>query len=311
MAQVSAEQVLAKLKQNGTYDAMRQEMLASFLGSARCTSFDDKVKEQLERAYPDVSTMRGPELTKVLERRLARSLEKEGVLEQLERDARNFWLAGERSLATKQQISSAIDGFRGGVGQTAELPSMLDVDPPRLAGSGPRTHNYYRRGDPVVAFVSLGDTLCESHPHYVCVAAEVAACDARSNMYTVRDPDAPEAEAAQNTWVVYWDQLLAIKRPYECQYHVGDQVYALYREDGGGDTSVSTEFFPGRVECVGQLSLAVKFDSGALGHVYYDEVFAAGRVGFLRARSAERRKADCADAFVETPQGKVVPSFTG
>ncbi|KAJ2743401.1 hypothetical protein GGI20_003763 [Coemansia sp. BCRC 34301] len=188
---------------------------------------------------------------------------------------------------------------------------MVEVDPPRVVSSGARTHNYYRRGDAVVAFVSLDNAMCERQPAYICVAAEVTACDAKRNMYTVRDPDAPSSEAAQNTWVVYWDQLLAIKRPYEVKYHVADQVYALFREDGSGDTAVSTEFFPGHVLSVGQLSLAVQFDSGALAHVYYDEVFAAGRVGFLRTHSAERRRLGAADSMVESSQGKFIPSFTG
>ncbi|KAJ2643067.1 hypothetical protein GGF44_001355 [Coemansia sp. RSA 1694] len=308
-----AQQVVARLKQNGTFDTMRQEMLASFLASARSTEFDDKVREILEREYADVSTMRGPELTRILERRLVSSLERQGVLAHLERDARNFWLSGERSAATKQKITLAI-GDAQASGAAASIASLVDVDPPRIAGSGTRTHNYYRRGDAVVAFIALGSALCSPLAQYVCVAAEVAACDARRNMYTVRDPDADAdaGSAAQNTWVVYWDQLLAIKRPYECTYHAGDQVYALFREDAGGDTAVSTEFFPARVHSVGALSLAVRFDAGgALCHVYYDEVFAAGRVGFLRARSAERRRRGDGGAVVETPQGKEVPSFTG
>ncbi|KAJ1880312.1 hypothetical protein LPJ57_002319, partial [Coemansia sp. RSA 486] len=47
-----------------------------------------------------------------------------------------------------------------------------------------------------------------------------------------------------------------------------------------------------------------------LGHVYYDEAFAAGRIGFLRRYSEERRRTDAHDAMVEF-QGKIIPSFTG
>ncbi|KAJ2467975.1 hypothetical protein GGI03_001269 [Coemansia sp. RSA 2337] len=304
MAQVSAEQVLAKLKQNGTFDMMRQQMLSSFLGSSRSSEFDLLVKDFLERALPD-NTTRGPDLNQLLEKRVVRDLERQGALEQLEKDARNFWLTGDRSDTTTKSIESAIGDLQSG---GAECLSMLDVDPPRISGGqASRSHNYYRRGDTVVAFISLCDTLCEREPPYICVAAEVTACDAVKNMYTVRDPDA----GARSTWVVYWDQLLAIKRPYECKYQVGDQVYALYRDDHGTDTAVSTEFFPGRVLSVGQLSLAVKFDSGALAHVYYDEVFAAGRVGFLRNKSAERRRRREEGAMVETAKGRTVPSFTG
>ncbi|KAJ2802305.1 hypothetical protein H4S07_004724, partial [Coemansia furcata] len=303
MAQVSAEQVLAELKKNGTFDMMRQEMLSSFLGSSCSTEFDALVRSVLERVYPDVT--RGPDMNQELEKRLVRNLERQGALEQLEKDARNFWLTGDRSETTSKNIERAVGDLHG---DEAECLSTLAVDPPRMSGGqGSRSHNYYRRGDGVVAFISLGDTLCERDAPYICVAAEVTACDAVKNMYTVRDPDA----GARSTWVVYWDQLLAIKRPYECKYHVGDQVYALYRDDRGADTAVSTEFFPGHVLSVGQLSLAVRFDSGALAHVYYDEVFAAGRVGFLRNRSAERRRRREEGAMVENGLGRLVPSFTG
>ncbi|KAJ2065242.1 hypothetical protein GGI17_000498 [Coemansia sp. S146] len=304
MAQVSAEQVLAKLKQDGTFDMMRQQMLSSFLGSSRSTEFDQLVKNVLERALPDITT-RGPDLNQLLEKRVVRDLERQGTLDQLEKDARNFWLTGDRSDTTRKNIERAVGDLHSG---GTECLSMLDVDPPRISGGqASRSHNYYRRGDTVVAFISLCDTLCEREPPYICVAAEVIACDAVKNMYTVRDPDA----GTRSTWVVYWDQILAIKRPYECKYQVGDQVYALYRDDRGADTAVSTEFFPGRVQSVGQLSLAVKFDSGALAHVYYDEVFAAGRVGFLRNKSAERRRRREDGAMVETAKGRAVPSFTG
>ncbi|KAJ2493687.1 hypothetical protein IWW37_000318 [Coemansia sp. RSA 2050] len=304
MVQVSVEQVLAKLKQNGTFDMMRQEMLSSFLNSSRSSEFDGLVKDALERVFPEIST-RGPDLNQLLEKNVIRGLEAQGTFEQLEKDARNFWLTGDRSDTMRNSIERAVGELQSG---GAELASILDVDPPSIHGRPDlRSHNYYRRGDGVVAFISLSDTLCERDAPYICVAAEVIACDAVKNMYTVRDPDA----GAQSTWVVYWDQLLAIKRPYECKYHEGDQVYALYRDDQGSDTAVSTEFFPGRVLKVGQLSLAVRFDSGALAHVYYDEVFAAGRVGFLRNRSAERKRRRDVDAMVENGLGRIVPSFTG
>ncbi|KAJ2813431.1 hypothetical protein FBU31_007445, partial [Coemansia sp. 'formosensis'] len=211
MAQVSAEQVLAELKKNGTFDTMRQEMLSSFLGSSRSTEFDALVRSVLERVYPDVT--RGPDMNQELEKRLVRNLERQGALEQLEKDARNFWLTGDRSDTTSKNIERAVGDLHG---DEAECLSALAVDPPRISGGqGSRSHNYYRRGDSVVAFISLGDTLCKRDAPYICVAAEVTACDAVKNMYTVRDPDA----GARSTWVVYWDQLLAIKRPYECKYH--------------------------------------------------------------------------------------------
>ncbi|KAJ2024751.1 hypothetical protein GGI06_000868, partial [Coemansia sp. S85] len=199
-------QVLAKLKQNGTFDMMRQEMLSSFLGSSRSSEFDGLVNDALERAYPEIST-RGPDLNQLLERGVVHRLDAQGTFEQLEKDARNFWLTSDRSDTTKNNIERAVGELQSG---GAELMSMLDVDPPGIhGGSGARSHNYYRRGDGVVAFISLSDTLCERDAPYICVAAEVVACDAVKNMYTVRDPDA----GARSAWVVYWDQLLAIKRP--------------------------------------------------------------------------------------------------
>ncbi|KAJ2860633.1 hypothetical protein FB639_005608 [Coemansia asiatica] len=138
--------------------------------------------------------------------------------------------------------------------------------------------------------------------------AEIIACDSEHNAYTISDMDAQEG--IQGTWVAHWDQLIAIKKSYEYVYKVGEQVYALYRDDSSTHTQVTTEFFPGRVEHVGPVSLAIRFDTGELGHVYYDEAFAAGRIGFLRRYSEERRKADAHDAMVEF-QGKTIPSFTG
>ncbi|KAJ2008122.1 hypothetical protein H4R26_000397 [Coemansia thaxteri] len=315
MAQVSAEQILLKIKQNGTYDAMRQEMLTSFMASERCQDFEGKVTEVLERVFQDDDTMSVAELTRYLERRVLSNLERHGVLEQLEKDARNFWVQRERRAEAKQNITRAIDDVKAAAerGSVTEAAALLDIDPPRAQshgnGSDSRSHHHYRRGDAVAAFVSLDDVLCERKARYVCLAVEVMACDAERSMYTVWDSEA--LGDAQDTWVVYWDQIMSIKRPYECTYHEGDQVYALYRDDGATDTAVSTEFFPGRVERVGPMSLAIRYDGGGgLAHVYYDEVFAAGRVGFLRQLSRERRDCQAADAMTELG-GRMVPSFTG
>ncbi|KAI8318967.1 hypothetical protein GQ54DRAFT_299702 [Martensiomyces pterosporus] len=315
MGRVSVEQVLARIKQNGTYDAMRRELLDSFYSSACGKEFDFAVNDTLQWLSEDMSASRIAERAAQLERRVIERLERQGNFDRLEKDARNHWLTKDKRAALKDRILQAVSEA-GETGST-EVPASgvvarpLEIDPPRMtvngSGSGPRTHNYYRRGDAVAAFVPTTDPLCQT-PQYACFMVEITACDAPKNTYTVCDPDAQEG--AQDSWVVYWDQILLFKRPYEYTYRIGDQVYALYRDDLAADTAVTTEFFPGRVEQAGPMSLAVRFDAGGLAHVYYDEVFAAGRAGFLRRLSSERRKKDAPDAMTRM-HGELVPSFTG
>ncbi|KAJ2609839.1 hypothetical protein H4S08_003884 [Coemansia sp. RSA 1365] len=256
---------------------------------------------------------------KFLEKQLLEHFERSRELERIDKDARNFWLVPERRTRLNTCITQAIDELCGSGTLTEDrikhnkvVTRSLELDPPRLPPRGSRGasrgHNYYRRGDSVAAFIATTDALCQTS-QYICLLTEVSACDALKGSYTVEDLDRTGTDE-QHTWVVYWDQILAIKRPYEQVYRPGDQVYALFRDDYGADAAVSTEFFPGRVEQVSQMVLAIQFDAGEMCHVYYDEVFAAGRVGFMRQMSDERRKLNKADAMVEV-NGRFLPSFTG
>ncbi|KAJ2327158.1 hypothetical protein IWW51_001902 [Coemansia sp. RSA 2702] len=309
---LTAEQVLARLKQNGTYDSMRKQQLDAFVASEHGKAFEATANSLLRRLAEDADSARVGDRAGYLERRLVEQLKLNGRMERMERDTRNYWFAADRHDAVAKSISAAIGQLRDGStarvdGSTVSRP--LEVDPPRLppAGSRGRSHNYYRRGDAVAVFVPVGDSL-RAAPEYICLALGIDACDSARNMYSVRDADA--AGSGQSKWAVYWDQILAIKRPYEQVYRAGDQVYALYRDDYGADTAVSTEYFPGKVEDVGKLSLAIRYDAGGLAHVFYDEVFAAGRVGFMRQMSDERKRSGAADAMVEV-HGRLIPSFTG
>ncbi|KAJ1900976.1 hypothetical protein LPJ66_001105 [Kickxella alabastrina] len=313
MARLSAEQALFRLKENGTFDALRQELQHAFSNSTRGQEFVSKVRDMLQWTSDERGYTRTSDKTQYLERRLLEQLEQHGTLERLGTDARTFWLTAERHPRLQAKIKQAFaqpEPFSPIPSTVVSRP--LEIDPPRIpsqgAGQPPRSHSFYRRGDAVAAFVATCDPLCHD-ASYICLLAEIAACDAQRNAYTVRDADADGAR--QSMWVTHWDQLMTLKRPYEYTYRVGDQVYALYRDDSVAHTQVTTEFFPARIACVGPISLAVRYDSGELAHVYYDEVFAAGRVGFLRRKSEERRRAEGPAGGMVEVQTKLVPSFTG
>ncbi|KAJ2539536.1 hypothetical protein EV175_006332, partial [Coemansia sp. RSA 1933] len=320
MIHVSPEQVLGELKQNGSYAAMRQEMLKVFSESERGKELEKDIAALVERASASgdgEAPMRGRNRDENLERRIAGYLERHGRLERLETDARNYWLKGDKKEAMRRSISEATDRV-----SKTDNPSRLrqrvsralELEPPRLpshgSGAPARSHSFYRIGDAAAAFVPIGNSFLNSSPRYTCVSVTIESCDAPKNMYMVRDPDAAHQGPLQEVWAVFWDQLIALKRPYDHKHREGDQVYALYRNDLGEGTAVSTEFFPGRVERVSQMSIAVRFDTGELAHVYYDELFAAGRVGFLRQQSEERKRRCASDAMVEV-HGRFIPSFTG
>ncbi|KAJ2626606.1 hypothetical protein H4R22_004749, partial [Coemansia sp. RSA 1290] len=310
---LNAEQVLARIKSSGEFNAMRDEMLAAFTASEHGRAFDSTIRTLLQRLSEDSDSTRVSDKTAYFERRLLDQLSRNGRMERMERDARNYWLHKDKQAALNSTVQRAISEARkegDSVSLTKSIVTRpLEIDPPRLSSQGSsRSHNFYRRRDAVAAFVTLSNPLRTKAPQYICLALEIDACDSVKNMYTVYDADA--LASGQNRWSVYWDQLLAIKRPYEQVYRVGDQVYALFRDDYGTDTAVSTEFFPGRVEEVSKTSLAIRFDTGDMCHVYYDEVFAAGRVGFMRQMSEERRRSGGTDAVVEVG-GRVIPSFTG
>ncbi|ORX72990.1 hypothetical protein DL89DRAFT_265148 [Linderina pennispora] len=265
MVRVTPEQVLARFKQDGSFDTLRHALLSSFQDSKGGAKFDALVNSALHS------------------------------------------LAAEHAKDLLSGIRSAINGaMEAGAGAVSR---PLEVEGPRgmMAGGRLGGHSFYRRGDSVAAFVPTTDPLLTA-PQYACIQAEIVACDAPKNMYTVRDTSA--LPHAQDTWAVYWDQMLMIKKAMEQSYRIGDQVYALFRDDLHPDTAVSTEFFPGRIVHVGMTSLAVEFRDHIIGHAYYDEVFAAGRVGFLRRQSDKRRRADAPDAMVEV-HGRVIPSFIG
>ncbi|KAJ2864121.1 hypothetical protein GGI22_001797 [Coemansia erecta] len=318
MVYLSPAQVLAELKQNGTYDAMRQEMLKAFSESGRDKEFEKQIGLLVERFGGDSETAkRGRNNDGNIERRVLGYIERQSRLERLETEARNYWLKRDTNEKMKRSIFNAMDKAR-----KADEPERLrqsvsralELEPPRLpahgAGASAKSHSFYRIGDAAAAFVPTGNSFLSSSPQYTCVSVKIDSCDAPKNMYMVRDPDASHRGALQEVWAVYWDQLIALKRPYDHKHREGDQVYALYRNDLGTDTAVSTEFFPGRVERVSQMSIAVRFDTGELSHVYYDELFAAGRVGFLRQQSEERKRRGASDSMVEV-HGRVIPSFTG
>ncbi|KAJ1933070.1 hypothetical protein GGF37_006847, partial [Kickxella alabastrina] len=313
MARLSAEQALYRLKENGTFDALRQELQHAFSNSTRGQEFVSKARDMLQWTSDERGYTRTSDKTQYLERRLLEQLEQHGTLERLGTDARTFWLTAERHPRLQAKIKQAFAQPEPSLPMPPTVVSRpLEIDPPRIpsqgAGQPPRSHSFYRRGDAVAAFVATCDPLCHD-ASYICLLAEIAACDAQRNAYTVRDADADGAW--QSMWVTHWDQLMTLKRPYEYTYRVGDQVYALYRDDSAAHTQVTTEFFPARVACVGPISLAVRYDSGELAHVYYDEVFAAGRVGFLRRKSEERRRAEGPAGGMVEVQAKLVPSFTG
>ncbi|KAJ2721768.1 hypothetical protein GGI07_003761 [Coemansia sp. Benny D115] len=312
MARVSPEQVLDRLRQNGAYDEMRQQMQQAFFDNARGKEFEAKVKEILQWISEERGYLRTTDRTEYLERRLLEQLERQGQLEQLVADARGFWLTAEQQPQMQQRLAQGIQEAakeRRDPGPVAR--HALEIDPPRLSapgrGEAGRTHSFYRRGDAVAAFVPVENPLSQNSS-FICVMAVVAACDAPHNLYTVRDPDA--AQGVQGAWAAGWEQLISLRRAYEYTYRVGDQVYALYRDDQAEHTQVTTEFFPARVTHVGPVSLAVRFDTGALAHVYYDEAFAAARVGFLRKCSDARKSKQPEDAMVEI-SGRLMPSFTG
>lgn len=297
MVRLSPEQVLANIKQSGVYDQMRQEMLDSFLSSSNGHYFDNMVNKLLSKMPNSES----------LEKQLSSSLDTTGVWQQLERDASNFWLTQQKHTTLEQALRNAISSGNTPA-NCSSSSGPLGIDPPTDRA---RVRKYYKRGDTVVAFVPLEDSLCERHPQYVCISTEVTACNAENNTYTVKDLDGGNGQ--QTMWVVSWDQLLSIRRPYEYKYNLDEQVYALYRQGAATDMAVSTEFFPGRVEHVGRISLAIRYDSGYLGHVFYDEAFPAGKVGFLRQKSIGRRRklGDNEKTMVDAVSGRLIPSFTG
>ncbi|KAJ1860552.1 hypothetical protein LPJ73_001330 [Coemansia sp. RSA 2703] len=311
MGRVSAEQLLQHLKSNGTYDAMRQEMQSLFTQGVRGKEFSQQALEILQSAASERGYSRLPasERPQYLSQRLLARLEAQGLLERLDTEARNFWLQPPRLAHMRRKISQAAKEAHGAEHPIARSSSRaLEIDPPRITSSG-RTHNYYRRGETVAAFVALGDPLC-THASYVCLAAEILACDAARNAYTILDPDA--ATEGQDTWAVHWDQIIVNKRAHEYAYREGEQVYAMYRDDsaqGEAAMRVTTEYYPGKVARVGAVSVAVRFDSGELAHVYYDEVFAAGKIGFLRKCSEQRRRKESAPGVDNA--GRQIPSFTG
>ncbi|KAJ1898733.1 hypothetical protein LPJ81_004274 [Coemansia sp. IMI 209127] len=318
MAYLSPAQVLAELKQNGSYDSMRQEMLKAFSESGRGKEIEKQIGLLVERFGGDSETAkRGRNNDGSIEKRVLGYIERQSRLERLETDARNYWLKRDTKESMKRSIFNAMDKAC-----KAEEPERLrqsvsralELEAPRVpahgAGASAKSHSFYRIGDAAAAFVPTGNSFLSSSPQYTCVSVKIDSCDAPKNMYMVRDPDAAHRGALQEVWAVYWDQLIALKRPYDHKHREGDQVYALYRNDLGTDTAVSTEFFPGRVERVSQMSIAVRFDTGELSHVYYDELFAAGRVGFLRQQSEERKRRGASDSMVEV-HGRFIPSFTG
>ncbi|PIA15373.1 hypothetical protein COEREDRAFT_82120 [Coemansia reversa NRRL 1564] len=316
---LTAEQVLEKTQQNGSFDKLRKELFEAFISSERCKAFEKNVNVLLQTISEDPEMRWTKDKAKFLERQLLEHFERNRELERIDKDARNFWLVPERRNRLNNCITQGIEELCDSGTSTEDrikrrkvVTRSLELDPPRLPPRGSRGasrgHNYYRRGDSVAAFLATTDALCQTS-QYICLLMEVSACDALKGSYTVEDLDKTGTDE-QHTWVVYWDQILAIKRPYEQVYRPGDQVYALFRDDYGGDAAVSTEFFPGRVEQVSQMVLAIQFDTGEICHVYYDEVFAAGRVGFMRQMSDERRKLNKADAMVEV-NGRFLPSFTG
>ncbi|KAJ2082788.1 hypothetical protein H4R24_001312 [Coemansia sp. RSA 988] len=316
---LTAEQVLEKTQQNGTFYKLRKEVTNSFIASERGKAFEKNVNGTLQTISEDPEMRWSKDKAKFLEKQLLEHFGRNRDMERIERDVRNFWLAPERRDRLKANISQAIDELCGPSASNEHkrqhrqvATRSLELDPPRLPPRGTRGagrgHNFYRRGDSVAAFLSTTDIL-QHTPPYICLLVDITACDAPKGMYTVEDLDKAGADA-QHTWVVYWDQILAIKRPYEQVYRPGDQIYALFRDDYGTDAAISTEFFPGRIEQVSEMVLAVRFDTGEICHVYYDEVFAAGRVGFMRQMSEERRKINASDAMVEV-NGRFIPSFTG
>ncbi|KAJ1720299.1 hypothetical protein LPJ53_005050 [Coemansia erecta] len=321
MGRVSASQVLHRLKRNGTYDAMRQEMQTTFAAGPRGQEFAEQALEILQSATADRAYQRLPpsERSDYLGQRLQSRLAALGFFERLDTEARNFWLSAARQAQMHRRIVQAAREAAGMEQARRESSTgcrALEVDPPRISSNG-RTHNFYRRGETVAAFVALGDPLC-THAPYICLAAEILACDAQRNAYTIVDPDAA-ASGGQATWAVHWDQIIVNKRAHEYAYREGEQVYAMYREDaaaaGGGEAGmrVTTEYFPARVERVGAVSVAVRFDAGGLAHVYYDELFAAGKIGFLRRCSEMRRRREGMGSESATVEslGRQVPSFTG
>ncbi|KAJ1949232.1 hypothetical protein EC988_004853, partial [Linderina pennispora] len=306
MVRVTPEQVLARFKQDGSFDTLRHALLSSFQDSKGGAKFDALVNSALHNLAAEFPR-HTPDRTATLEQRLGEQLARQGRLDQLERAARNHLMSPQTRKDLLSGIRSAINGaMEAGAGAVSR---PLEVEGPRgmMAGGRLGGHSFYRRGDLVAAFVPTTDPLLTA-PQYACIQAEIVACDAPKNMYTVRDTSA--LPHVQDTWAVYWDQMLMIKKAMEQSYRIGDQVYALFRDDLHPDTAVSTEFFPGRIVHVGMTSLAVEFRDHIIGHVYYDEVFAAGRVGFLRRQSDKRRRADAPDAMVEV-HGRVIPSFIG
>ncbi|KAJ2715568.1 hypothetical protein H4R19_001133 [Coemansia spiralis] len=310
---VTAAQIVERTQQNGAYAAVLKGLLAAFDASEQGAAFDAEVLALLQRVSEDPEAQRFRDKTAYYERRVLEHFQRAGTVERLETEARNFLLAPTARAAQQRAVAQAVDEIRAAGGPTSRtrpgtVSRPLEVDPPSHGSrGGGRSHSYYRRGDSVAALVSVAEPLRQD-PDYACLGVEIAACDAARGMYTVRDPDVPSG--ARDSWVVSWDQILAIKRPYEHVYRAGDQVYALFRDDYAADTAVSTEYYPGRVEQVASMSLAVRFDTGEVGHVYYDEVFAAGRVGFLRHMSDERRRHNGPGAMVQVG-GRMVPSFTG
>ncbi|KAJ2195491.1 hypothetical protein IW144_003428 [Coemansia sp. RSA 522] len=300
---LTANQVLARIKNAGTFDTMRTDMLAEFVSSPQGQTFDKTVRALMQRMSEDSDMSRASDKHAYIERRLIEQLKHNGRMERMERDARNHWLSVPQYHKIGDAIERAIAQPRDA---TEHKVRALHVDPPRMQSRGSRSHNYYRRGDVVAAFVPLENSLCRTGG-YICLQLEIDACDAVRNMYTVRDVDC--ARNGQTKWAVYWDQILAIKRPYEQVYRRGDQVYSVYRDDYG-ESKVSSEYFPARVDTVGRDSLAVVYDAGGMAHVHYDEVFAAGRVGFMRQMSETRKRSGREDAVVEVG-GRFVPSFTG
>ncbi|KAJ1930000.1 hypothetical protein FBU59_006995, partial [Linderina macrospora] len=271
---VSPEQVLVKFKQNGSFDSLRNSLLASFQDSEAASKFSSMVNSALQSLAVELPR-HVPDRAAAFEKRLAENLTRQGRLDQLERAARNHLMSQHTHKDLLDGIRSAVDGAVGVEGN-GELSRRLEVDGLRGMSTNGRIagHSFYKHGDEVAAFVPTTDPLC-TVPKYACIQAVVVSCDAPKNMYTIRDKNA--LPHTQSMWAVYWEQMLMIKKAMEQNYRIGDQVYALYRDDLRTDTAVSTEFFPGRIAQVGELSLAVEFYDRSIGHVYYDELFAAGR----------------------------------
>ncbi|KAJ2526840.1 hypothetical protein GGH20_003334, partial [Coemansia sp. RSA 1937] len=214
---LTANQVLARIKQSGTFDTMRTDMLAEFVSSPQGQTFDKTVRALMQRMSEDSDMSRASDKHAYIERRLIEQLKHNGRMERMERDARNHWLSVPQYHKIGDAIERAIAQPRDA---TEHKVRALHVDPPRMQSRGSRSHNYYRRGDVVAAFVPLENSLCRTGG-YICLQLEIDACDAVRNMYTVRDVDC--ARNGQTKWAVYWDQILAIKRPYEQVYRRGDQ----------------------------------------------------------------------------------------